>query len=466
MTGSNSYTGPTTVNGGTLIAASANALGTSVATVNAGTLEVNNVSLTVNTVHLNGVANAAVLAGTGVASLAGAVVLDSGSASALSTLAANDAFTLTATINGPGSLTVSPYAASPLSSSNIYLNGSVGGTTRLGSLSTGTTGCAAANTCGQVNLGANITTTNNQVYNTIVNLSSNLSLTSTAGSITLNTVSGAGLSLITSAALGTTLNSNLSTLGSLTLGGATGGNKDTINAASITTSASQFYNDALTLGISAVTLTTTDATADLTLSALTIPANYTLNLNSGRSIFLNGAINTSSTKNGTLNLTAGSATNLITSGSFNLPNTNGVIAAVYVNNFNLKKGAWFQSNSALPAFAVNVNFQIDSGNLPSSNASFIRVKGGAGTSGDPYQLADIYGVQGIASTATTLGNSYSVANNIDASKTAAWNSGAGFISIGTTATPFSGNFNGNNFSLDQLYINTNSKTIGCGAAAS
>src|SRR5437868_12136780 len=51
----------------------------------------------------------------------------------------------------------------------------------------------------------------------------------------------------------------------------------------------------------------------------------------------------------------------------------------------------------------------------------------AGTSGSPYQLQDIYGLQGVGSNATTLGYSYILNNNIDPATNgttlSTWNSG-------------------------------------------
>jgi len=48
---------------------------------------------------------------------------------------------------------------------------------------------------------------------------------------------------------------------------------------------------------------------------------------------------------------------------------------------------------------------------------------------------------------------YILANDIDASPTSAWNSGAGFIPIGTKANPFTGHIEGVGFNITSLYIN-------------
>ena len=52
-----------------------------------------------------------------------------------------------------------------------------------------------------------------------------------------------------------------------------------------------------------------------------------------------------------------------------------------------------------------------------------------------------------------LNGDYELSNNIDASITANWNSGAGFMPIGNEATPFVGTFNGAGYEITNLYIN-------------
>jgi hypothetical protein len=48
-------------------------------------------------------------------------------------------------------------------------------------------------------------------------------------------------------------------------------------------------------------------------------------------------------------------------------------------------------------------------------------------------------------------------NDIDATDTENFNAGAGFIPVGNTTTPFTGNFYGNDFAIDGLYINRGSE---------
>lgn len=76
--------------------------------------------------------------------------------------------------------------------------------------------------------------------------------------------------------------------------------------------------------------------------------------------------------------------------------------------------------------------------------------GGAGTSGDPYQISDATQLQAISS---NLSSHFILINDIDASDTKNWNSGAGFVQIGSVNSPFSGSFNGQDFTIDSLFIN-------------
>ncbi|MGC8738713.1 MAG: hypothetical protein ACP5UA_08725 [Candidatus Hydrogenedens sp.] len=48
---------------------------------------------------------------------------------------------------------------------------------------------------------------------------------------------------------------------------------------------------------------------------------------------------------------------------------------------------------------------------------------------------------------------YELTQDIDASDTINWNSGAGFVPIGTESNPFIGKFNGQGYKIQNLYIN-------------
>ncbi len=93
-------------------------------------------------------------------------------------------------------------------------------------------------------------------------------------------------------------------------------------------------------------------------------------------------------------------------------------------------------------FSVGNNFSLLGG-------TFNRFTG-TGLSGDPYVIYDVYGLQGVSG---FLGAYFSLNNNVDASVASSWNSGAGFTPIGNNATPFTGTFNGNSYTISNLFIN-------------
>lgn len=154
-------------------------------------------------------------------------------------------------------------------------------------------------------------------------------------------------------------------------------------------------------------------------------------LNADNAITLNGAING---PNGGFILTALGAVDgvgLITTGAG---------GDVNVGVFSLVAGFWRQISSSLPSFAA-ADFDID------PQANFLRATGGSGTSSNPYQLTDIYGLQGIGGMALSNLN-YELVNNIDASATTSWFRGFNPMN-------FSGTLDGNRFAIDGLFINDN-----------
>ncbi len=167
----------------------------------------------------------------------------------------------------------------------------------------------------------------------------------------------------------------------------------------------------------------------------------TLTLSAAGAIAINAAITASS---GGLTLTAGSGQAVTATGAIN------------VGTFNLTQGAWSQNTANLPSFYA-ANFTIG------ASASFLRAAGGAGTTGSPYLLKDIYGVQGVGTSSTYLANSYSLTNDIDASVTSGWNSGSGFIPIGSSSSSdYSGTFNGAGHVLSNLKISNSGASADVG----
>ena len=172
----------------------------------------------------------------------------------------------------------------------------------------------------------------------------------------------------------------------------------------------------------------------------------TLTLLAYNNIYLNADI---TALNGGLNLSAVNNAQSITSGAEGSASATGVTANISVANFNLLQGQWYQVNSTLPTLSVTNNFQIDSGSTSPSGVQFLRATAGDGSTGNPYMITDVYGLQGIE---TMLYSSFDLANNISAS-TVNWNSGAGFIPIGTGANGgYAGTFNGQGYTISNLSI--------------
>ncbi len=76
--------------------------------------------------------------------------------------------------------------------------------------------------------------------------------------------------------------------------------------------------------------------------------------------------------------------------------------------------------------------------------------GGFGSEEFPYQISTVEHLQAMN---TDLEAHYVLINDIDASATSSWNSGAGFVPIAFPNGRFEGSLNGNNFEIDGLYIN-------------
>ena len=157
-------------------------------------------------------------------------------------------------------------------------------------------------------------------------------------------------------------------------------------------------------------------------------AGLTLSTSNGGNVVLGDGIDAA---NGSLTLSAaGSATS---NGGVNL----GVL--------NFTAGTWRQVAANLPSFSV-ADFRLSPG------ATFMRALGGDGSVATPYRIADAYGLQGLAST-SLAGSRYVLANDIDASSSALWNNGTGFLSIGSLANPFTGRFDGQGHRISGLAIN-------------
>src|ERR1700733_13215135 len=103
--------------------------------------------------------------------------------------------------------------------------------------------------------------------------------------------------------------------------------------------------------------------------------------------------------------------------------------------------------------STGTNFSVTT--LQTNYHSLFSRSQGSGTSSDPYMIYSVSdAVGGLQYIPTeSLSAYYELANNINAAETSSWNAGAGFTPIGTSGSPFTGNFNGNNFTISNLFIN-------------
>ncbi len=192
-------------------------------------------------------------------------------------------------------------------------------------------------------------------------------------------------------------------------------------------------------------------------NAISWDNSNSLTLSAHNNIYVNAGI--SNNAGGSLNLTALNAIQInspitLTGGTLTLSAANtassittaDTVGTVNVTNFNLASGQWTQTSASNPSFYVANDFQLANG------TTFIRNMGTTLISGTPYNvIADVYGLQGIAT--QSMSNNYALSQDVDATVTANWNSGAGFSPIGSYAVPFTGNLDGQNFIVDGLTIN-------------
>lgn len=340
-------------------------------------------------------------------------------------------------------------------SGGVYINGNIGASNAINALSI-TTNAGETDS-----IAANVTTFNSQSYGNKITINNNPTLTSTNGNgITFSgtiddSSSGANtLSIANNSgavAFAGSISNNTQ-IGGLSIGSgdatSLGDNATSINAAN-----NIIFGSTLSLGSQNTSLTT--STGDISFNGnVSWSGSNTLSLASGNNIYINANI---SGVNGKLTLNAisgGSVFQSITSGNeISTPNTStsgvGVVGAINVNSFDLQSGNWYQNAAVLPSFSA-VNFQLNSGNGPVNATQFLRVTGG---SGGNYSIGDIYGLQGVGSNNTTLGYSYTLSQSIDATYASLWNSGAGFVPIGNSASGFRGVFNGQGNTVSNLVIN-------------
>ena len=197
-------------------------------------------------------------------------------------------------------------------------------------------------------------------------------------------------------------------------------------------------DDTLTLGAPVTApggVLTFDA-ADIALEAPITAAEGSLTLVAEQSISIDGAI---AMPEGSLTLDGRD-----NDGAVAVP-TIGATASVEVDQFTLENGAWFQVADPLPAFSAE-NFSIG-GN------TFLRAEGGGSTAGDPYLIADVFGLQGVGTVAPGGGLDYVLANDVEAAGTSNWNAGAGFVPLGGEGgLAFGGTLDGDGHAITNLTV--------------
>ncbi len=81
---------------------------------------------------------------------------------------------------------------------------------------------------------------------------------------------------------------------------------------------------------------------------------------------------------------------------------------------------------------------------------------GVGTLDDPIMIEDVYDLQDMRN---NLSAHYALANDIDASVTAEWNDGEGFIPIGDDGNRFTGSLDGGNHTISHLFMNRSTDNL-------
>ncbi|AML52144.1 filamentous hemagglutinin N-terminal domain-containing protein [Falsihalocynthiibacter arcticus] len=123
--------------------------------------------------------------------------------------------------------------------------------------------------------------------------------------------------------------------------------------------------------------------------------------------------------------------------------SNSATSSIDVESLYVDGGNWIEVGAALTPIDVT-SFYLDS-----YAATFVRATGGTGIASDPYMIADIYGLQGIASGNTSAAH-FALQGDIDASSTEFWRTtyGSGFSPINTV----DGSLNGNGHTVSNLFI--------------
>jgi filamentous hemagglutinin family protein len=342
----------------------------------------------------------------------------------------------TETVSG-GALTSSPVTISWSAGNTLTISAFrnvvlATGSSILGTSSTGNLVLNAAT--GSLNINGTITTAGSQTYNNTVAFGS--------AATTLN----AGTSSVI-------FNAPVTATGSLTFSSPT-----TINGGSVTSSGTQIYNGLVSLGTAATTLSTTAASGDIVIAGgLTWSGSNNLTLSAYRNVVLKNSNITNSSGGATVNLIADNT------GNWNTYAGTGAMGKVCGGGNSNCTGYTPASGFVSTSGAVNVYY--DPTTFGTQQTAY-----SGGTSPAQFMLINELGSASDAATINSLGafskNSslwsanFALGTNIDASITnpangspitgSAWTTG-GFVPIANAAT-YTGNFNGLNHTINNLYI--------------
>jgi filamentous hemagglutinin family protein len=209
--------------------------------------------------------------------------------------------------------------------------------------------------------------------------------------------------------------------------------------------------NALTTGNVIVTTVGTvgSGLGDITVAASLSWANVnTLTLNSYRNITINNGVTIANAGAGNLVLRADATGTgvgtviFLGSGKVDFSQSTGTVSIFYNPSDNPAGGG------------VNTT----SYTTPLDYGPYVITNGSVPNQLTPYMLVNtVYDLQNIEN---NLSGNYALGTNIDASATASWSGGVGFVPIGSTANPFVGLFNGQNFSIDQVTSYSSSLNVG------
>ncbi len=102
-------------------------------------------------------------------------------------------------------------------------------------------------------------------------------------------------------------------------------------------------------------------------------------------------------------------------------------------------------------FSIVICFSIKAETTPATSYA------GSGTSEDPYQIATLAQLRLLSESSDDWDKSFILTADINADDTKNWNSGSGFSPIGNNSTKFTGQFDGQDYTISNLYISRSSE---------